>query len=35
MEEEQHRLQKAVMDVMDTLDRRCLRTLQVNYFHLK
>lgn len=30
MEEEQRRMQSAVYDVLNDIDRKCLRTLQVN-----
>lgn len=30
MDEEQDRLQKAAMDVLNDIDRKCLRTLHVN-----
>lgn len=31
MEEEQRRMKSAVYDVLNDIDRKCLRTLQVNY----
>lgn len=34
MEEEQRRMQSAVYDVLNDIDRRCLRTLQVNNLYL-
>lgn len=34
MEEEQRRMESAVNDVLNTIDKKCLRTLQVNYFNL-
>lgn len=30
MEEEQRRMQSAVFDTLNDIDRKCLRTLQVN-----
>lgn len=30
MEEEQRRMQSAVFNVVDDIDKKCLRTLQVN-----
>lgn len=32
MEEEQRRMQSAVYDVLNDIDRKCLRTLQVSLF---
>lgn len=34
MEEEQRRMQSAVYDVLNDIDRRCLRKLQVKHLYL-